>query len=71
MGKVNPKFIGLSQYKAPFCYELAGKHFHIIMDDGRIHATGTHTQLLANDSIYQEIYASQMKGGDEDGFQTV
>lgn len=43
----------------------------IIMDDGRIHATGTHTQLLANDSIYQEIYASQMKGGDEDGFQTV
>lgn len=35
MGKVNPKFIGLSQYKAPFCYELAGKHFHIIMDDGR------------------------------------
>lgn len=43
----------------------------IIMDDGRIHATGTHTQLLAGDSIYQEIYASQMKGGDEDGFQTV
>ena len=43
----------------------------IIMDDGSIHATGTHTQLLANDSIYQEIYASQMKGGDEDGFQTV
>ena len=43
----------------------------IIMDDGRIHATGTHTQLLATDSIYQEIYASQMKGGDEDGFQTV
>ena len=28
------KFIGLSQYKAPFSYELAGKHFRIIMDDG-------------------------------------
>lgn len=34
MGKVNPNFIGLSQYKAPFCYELGGKHFHLVMDDG-------------------------------------
>ena len=28
------KFIGLSQYKAPFSYELAGKHFQIVMDNG-------------------------------------
>ena len=35
MGKINRKFFGLSQYKAPFSYELAGKHFHILMDDGR------------------------------------
>ena len=34
MGKVNPKFIGLSQYKAPFSFDLGGKHFHLIMDDG-------------------------------------
>ena len=34
MGKVNPKFIGLSQYKAAFCQELSGKHFHLVMDDG-------------------------------------
>ena len=34
MGKVNPAFIGLSQYKAPFCRDLAGKHFHLVMDDG-------------------------------------
>lgn len=39
----------------------------IILDDGRVHAVGTHKELLANDPIYQEIYASQMKGGDSDG----
>ena len=38
----------------------------VILEDGRIHAVGTHEQLLKTDSIYQEIYASQMKGG-EDG----
>ncbi len=35
MGKVNRKFPGLSQYKGPFCYELAGKQFRLAMDDGR------------------------------------
>ncbi len=39
----------------------------IILDDGRVHAVGTHRELLTNDPIYQEIYASQMKGGDSDG----
>lgn len=34
MGKVDPRFIGLSQYKAAFCHELGGKHFHLVMDDG-------------------------------------
>ena len=38
MGKVNRKFPGLSQYKAPFCYELAGKTFRLVMDDGRVFA---------------------------------
>ncbi|WP_130869104.1 ABC transporter ATP-binding protein [Intestinimonas massiliensis (ex Afouda et al. 2020)] len=42
----------------------------VILEDGRIHATGTHAQLLASDPIYQEIYASQMKGGEEHGSQT-
>ena len=28
---------------------------------------GTHDELLAKDTIYQEIYHSQMKGGDADG----
>ncbi|MFR3807147.1 MAG: ABC transporter ATP-binding protein [Enterocloster bolteae] len=35
----------------------------VILDDGRLHAVGTHDDLLAHDSIYQEIYYSQMKGG--------
>lgn len=35
----------------------------LILEDGRIHAVGTHEQLLAADTIYQEIYHSQMKGG--------
>ena len=39
----------------------------VILEDGRIHAAGTHSQLLASDPIYQEIYASQTKGGSADG----
>ena len=35
-----------------------------VLDDGRVHARGTHAELLANDSIYQEIYASQMEYAD-------
>ena len=39
----------------------------VILEDGKVHATGTHAQLLAEDPIYQEIYASQMKGGEDHG----
>ena len=39
----------------------------VILKDGTIHAVGTHQDLLARDEIYQEIYASQMKGGDDHG----
>ena len=39
----------------------------VILEDGRVHAVGTHEQLLAGDPIYQEIYHSQMRGGDQDG----
>ena len=35
MGNINRKFIGLSQYRAPLCHELTGKHFHIVMDEGK------------------------------------
>ena len=39
----------------------------VILEDGRLHAVGPHAELLAKDTIYQEIYYSQMKGGDPDG----
>ena len=42
----------------------------VILEDGRIHATGTHEELLASDPIYQEIYASQMKGREDHGGPT-
>lgn len=31
----------------------------VILDDGRVHATGTHAELLMHDHIYQELCASQ------------
>lgn len=34
----------------------------IVMNDGRIAATGTHEQLLHTCSIYREVYESQQKG---------
>jgi ATP-binding cassette subfamily B protein len=34
----------------------------IILDDGKISATGTHTELLKTSSIYREVYESQNKG---------
>lgn len=37
----------------------------VILDDGKVHAIGTHQELLAHDPIYQEIYHTQMKGGEE------
>ena len=36
----------------------------VVLEDGQVHAVGTHRELLAGDPIYQEIYHSQMKGGD-------
>ena len=36
----------------------------IVMDNGRIDAVGTHTELLATNAIYQEIHISQNKAGD-------
>lgn len=35
----------------------------IILDQGRIAAAGTHTELMAGSPIYQEIYASQLGNG--------
>ena len=35
----------------------------IVMDDGKINAIGTHEELLANNTIYQEVYYTQTKKG--------
>ena len=37
----------------------------IVMDNGFINGIGTHDELMANNSIYQEVYRSQQKGGKE------
>ena len=37
----------------------------LVMDGGRIAAQGTHEELLRTSPIYQEVYYSQQKGGDE------
>lgn len=35
----------------------------VILDDGCVHAVGTHAELLASDPIYQELYESQIGSG--------
>lgn len=38
----------------------------IVMDGGSISGIGTHAELLKNNSIYQEVYQSQNKVGEQD-----
>ena len=35
----------------------------IVMDNGQVSGFGTHEKLLASNTIYQEVYHSQTKGG--------
>ena len=37
----------------------------IVLDGGKIAATGTHDELLVRSEIYREVYESQVKGGQE------
>ena len=37
----------------------------IILENGQIHAVGKHEELLQTSPIYQEVYYSQQKGGNE------
>ena len=37
----------------------------IVLDGGKIAATGTHQDLLQNSEIYREVYESQIKGGEQ------
>mgnify|MGYP000821964109 CR=1 FL=1 len=36
----------------------------VVMDNGRINAVGTHSELLENNEIYREVYESQKKGAE-------
>ena len=38
----------------------------IVMDDGKINGIGTSEELLKTNTIYREVYESQVKGGEED-----
>ena len=38
----------------------------IVLDDGQINGVGTHEELLKSNLIYQEVYYSQQKGGQDD-----
>jgi ATP-binding cassette subfamily B protein len=37
----------------------------VILDNGMVAATGTHDELLKTSAIYQEVYYSQQKGGEQ------
>ena len=37
----------------------------VILENGMVAAAGTHDELIASSPIYQEVYNSQQKGGDE------
>jgi ATP-binding cassette subfamily B protein len=37
----------------------------IVLDNGMIDGIGTHSELLASNEIYKEVYYSQVKGGEE------
>lgn len=38
----------------------------VVLDNGNISGIGTHEELLKSNSIYREVYYSQIKGGDSD-----
>lgn len=37
----------------------------VVIDNGKINGVGTHEELLKNNSIYQEVYTTQMKGAED------
>ena len=37
----------------------------IVMDNGKITAVGTHSELLVQSDIYREVYEQQVHGGDD------
>lgn len=66
MSSINSKFIGLSQYKAAFNYELSGKNFHFVMDCGREYSLnfldGENIQIAEKGEPYKWESYECMKG---------
>ncbi len=62
------KFIGLSQFKAPFTYELSGKHFRLIMDNGEeyslLFTDGENVQIAKKGEAYRFETYEALKGDD-------
>ena len=58
----NPKktFLRLLSFLKPHMGRMI-----VILENGQIHAVGTHEELLQNSPIYQEVFYSQQKGGEE------
>ena len=42
----------------------------VVLDNGAISAVGTHETLLRTNQIYQEVYAQQTNGGEDDEADT-
>jgi hypothetical protein len=68
MSTINRKFYGLSQYRSPFNYELTGKHFHFVMDNGKEYSInfldGEMLDWAKKGEAYQWDNYECMKGND-------
>ena len=56
--------IGAASAYAPRSVQMA-KAGTVAVRNGMINGVGTHEELLKNNSIYQEVYTTQMKGAEE------
>ena len=68
MGRPNRKFFSLSQYRAPFNYELANQHFHLVMDNGKEYSLkfldGENLEWAEKGEAYKWDAYECMKGDD-------
>ncbi len=58
----NPTIFVVSQRTS----SVQSADFILVLDDGKLAGKGTHEELLKTCGVYQEIYASQFRSGDED-----
>ena len=56
--------ISLRILRIVFC-EITITDKIIVIDNGKINGVGTHDELMKTNTIYQEVYQSQVKGGED------